>query len=278
MNGHAITKQSLSFEEKMGLLEDRTASDIDSEAGSVDIDARYKIPSWIPLITAPFVYLRSVHWHTLVIRFFVFLIPSFLQGRHAREQIRPVKLAPTAYLDGMRGLAALFVFFCHYSYQAFTIAEGWGCGETNYHILKLPFLRLWYQGPAAVCVFFVISGYALTYRPLKLVRARAMADFASTMGSLVFRRWARLFIPPIISTFVIYCLIRIGAYDLTREFASDRTYLKNIMEPHPQRWESAQLQFIDWFWNMFRFVHVWDWLPHGGSTGRFTTYASRYRC
>ena len=22
----------------------------------------------------------------------------------------------------------------------------------------------------------------------------------------------------------------------------------------------------DWVWEMFAFVHVWDWAPHGGST------------
>ncbi|KFH40324.1 hypothetical protein ACRE_090070 [Hapsidospora chrysogenum ATCC 11550] len=281
MNGHAATRRSLSREENMGLLEEKPLSETDSEVSTVDVDRRFKLPRLVSLLTVPFVYLRTIRWGGLALRLLIFLLPSFLQGRHAREQIRPAKLGPTAYLDGMRGLAALFVYFCHYSYQAFTIAQGWGAGESNYHILKLPFLRLWYQGPAAVCVFFVISGYALCYKPLKLARSRNLESFSTTLGSLVFRRWFRLFLPPIISTFSIFCLLRLGAFESTRAFATDRTYHKNIMEKHPKRWENGYDQFWDWFWQMFRFIHVWDWAPHGGSTSydvHLWTIPIEYRC
>lgn len=250
----------------MGLLEERAPSDVDSEFGIIELDSHLNLPRWLPVVMAPFVYLRSIHWRLLIARFFMFLVPSFLQSRHMREQIRPAKIGPTAYLDGMRGLAALFVYFCHYFYQAFTIAEGYGCGETNYHILKLPFLRLWYQGPAAVCVFFVISGYALTYKPLKLIRSRSWAEFSNCMSSLTFRRAIRLYMPTAISTLMIIALLRTGAYEWTRPFATDRTYHKNIMEPHPSPKETLSEQLWDWAWQMFRFVHVWGWEPHGGNT------------
>jgi hypothetical protein len=273
MNGRAAKIESLTYEEKMGLLENRSHSDADSDSGILELDTGLKASEWIPVVMAPFVYLRSVHWRMLAIRFLIFLIPSFLQGRHMREQIRPAKLGPTAYLDGMRGLAALFVYFCHYFYQAFIIAEGYGCGETNYHILKLPFLRLWYQGPAAVCVFFVISGYALTYKPLKLIRSRSWADFSTCMSSLTFRRGVRLYLPTAISTLMIVCLIRIGAYEWTRDFANDRTYHKNIMEPHPDRMESAYEQLVDWAWQMFKFFHVWDWNSQGGRICKLCPFA-----
>ncbi len=274
MNGHAASRQSLSHEEKMGLLDERTLSDVESEGSgstTVDVESRpifdsAKPPSYTSFAAVPSEFLRLTLWRSLIVRTFVFLTPSFLQGRHAREQICPAKLSPTAYLDGMRGLAALFVFFCHYFYQAFVIAEGWGCDTTNYHILKLPFLRLWYQGPPAVCVFFVISGYALSYRPLKLIRSRSFADFSTTMSSLVFRRGIRLYLPTAISTFMIIGLLRIGAYEWTREFANDRTYMKIIVEPHPARMESAYAQYRDWAIHMFRFVHVFGWDKFGGST------------
>ncbi|KAI9900285.1 hypothetical protein N3K66_004547 [Trichothecium roseum] len=265
----------------MGLLDDKSSSDADSEGGSLDFDRRLQKSQWVPLITAPFAALRNVHWRQLFVRFLIFLVPSFLQGRHMREQIRPAKVGPTAYLDGMRGLAALFVYFCHYTYQAFIIAESWGCGDNNFHILKLPFLRLFYQGPPAVCVFFVISGYALCYKPLKQARNRQFADFAGTMSSMTFRRFIRLYVPTTISTFMIVCLLRMGAYDLTRDFATDRTFHKNIMEPHLRPMESAYAQWIDWFWSMWRFIHVWDWAPHGGSTDydvHLWTIPIEFRC
>ena len=269
MAGHSDRRQSLSDEEKMGLLEETAASDVDSDAGTFSIPRRFRVRQWAPIFTTPFIYLRNVYWKALAVRFIIFLVPSFLQGRHAREQIRPAKLYPTAYLDGMRGLAALFVFFCHYSYQAFKIGQSWGAGDENYYILKLPFLRLFYQGPAAVCVFFVISGYALCYRPLKLARNNNLGDFSSTMGSLVFRRWFRLFIPPMISTLMILCLARMGAYELTREFATDPAYHRNVMEQHMERWDDGYAQFWDWLWNMFGFIHVWDWEPHAARIGTF---------
>ncbi|KAJ6440425.1 acyltransferase [Purpureocillium lavendulum] len=291
MNGHAALRQSLSHEEKMGLLDDRTLSDVESEGSSssstaVDIDSRPIFDSTKPhtytsFAVAPSDFLRSTPWRSVIIRTFVFLTPSFLQGRHAREQICPAKLSPTAYLDGMRGLAALFVFFCHYFYQAFVIAEGWGCDTTNYHILKLPFLRLWYQGPPAVCVFFVISGYALSYRPLKLIRSRSFSDFSTTMSSLVFRRGIRLYLPTAISTFMIIGLLRIGAYEWTRDFANDRKYMKIIVEPHPARMESAYAQYRDWAIHMYRFIHVFGWDKFGGSTSydvHLWTIPVEFRC
>ncbi|KFA66425.1 hypothetical protein S40285_01315 [Stachybotrys chlorohalonatus IBT 40285] len=272
MNEYAPSKQSFSFEEKVSLLEDRSPSDTDSDSGHSDLDARFAIqkfsswsqwPQWSTMAAAPL--FRCAPWR-LFLRSLLFLVPSFLQGRHAREQIRPAKLAPTAYLDGMRGLAALFVYFCHYFYQAFTIAESWGCGDNNYHFLKLPFIRLFYQGPQAVCVFFVISGYALSYRPLKLIRSRSYTELANTMSSLIFRRGIRLYLPTAISTLMIICLLRVGAYEWTREFANDRTYMKNVVEPHPDRMESAYDQFYDWAWQMYRFVHVFSWDKYGGTT------------
>ncbi|KAJ4153985.1 hypothetical protein LMH87_010449 [Akanthomyces muscarius] len=274
--------QGPQHEEKLGLLAEHV-SDTESDGDLFDEKTR---SSWTRfrvsrLLTAPWIFARSTSWRPLLVRFGFFLVPSFLQGRHAREQIRPAKLSPTAYLDGMRGLAALFVFFCHYFYQAFVIAEGWGAGESNYHFLKLPFVRIWYQGPPAVCLFFVISGYALSYRPLKLARSRSSADFGNALSSLIFRRGIRLYLPTAISTFLIVCLLRIGAYEWTREFASDKTYMKNVVETHPQRMEFASDQYLDWAKHMYRFVHVFDWDKYGGSTSydvHLWTIPVEFRC
>jgi peptidoglycan/LPS O-acetylase OafA/YrhL len=192
-------------------------------------------------------------------RFAFFLVPSFLQGPHAREQIRPAKIHPTAYLDGMRGLAALFVFFCHYTYSSFVIAEGYGYKERNWHLLKLPFIRLLYSGPVAVCIFFVISGYALSYKPLKLIRAGNFTELQNTMSSLIFRRGMRLFLPTSTSMLLIVILLQIGAYDWTREFSHDKHYLKLIMEPHPPARDSIFSELNKWVYDCFQFVQVFSW-------------------
>lgn len=260
-------------EDNLGLLQQQPTFDSDSDDSISDVESLFQVrvklsnySKYTSALTSPWNQFLSASWRVVFWRGIIFLVPSFLQGRQAREQICPAKLAPTAYLDGIRGLAALFVFFCHYFYQAFTIAKSWGTGADNYHFLKLPIVRLWYQGPPAVCVFFVISGYALSYRPLKLIRNGAMSDFATTMSSLTFRRGVRLYLPTAISTLMIVSLLRIGAYEWTREFAHDRTYMKNIVEPHPALMQSAYAQYRDWLTHMYNFVHVFDWNKFGGST------------
>jgi hypothetical protein len=259
MNVVASSSRTVSQEEKMGLLEDKSPSETESERSSFDLKRRYQLPEFAPLAMAPLGFLRSIHWKALAVRFAIFLIPSFLQGRHAREQIRPAKLSPTAYLDGMRGLAALFVFFCHFSYQAFEIADSWGAGGGNYYILKLPFIRLFYQGPAAVCVFFVISGYALSYRPTKLMRNGAYADLSTTMSSLIFRRAIRLYLPTAISTLFVLIMMQTGVYELTRDFAITKENHHNVMEPHPLPLDTWSEQLQDWCKTMYQFLNVWNW-------------------
>lgn len=235
-----------------------------------------------------------------------FLLPSFLQSRihghppfdptpqgnqkkrdHGGQEPRP--LSPTAYLDGMRGVAAFCVFLCHYFYTCFVIAVGWGSEGSNYHFLKLPFIRLFYSGPPMVCIFFVISGYALSLKPLKIIHSVSSPTSSSTissaahgekqqehndysklldtLSSLVFRRGLRLFLPPAISTFLIVLLLRLGVYEWNRSFASDAEFLRNVQEIHYTRFDSATEQFVDWGYAVLNFVHLWDWDAFAGSTG-----------
>jgi hypothetical protein len=299
MHGHSASRSSLSYEEKLALLEERSVSD-ESEGGRSDymtqlrefaynirspftIDRLHQIPDKLPslpdklqkLPDAPTLArgaLRaffSIPWRLMVIRALIFLVPSFLQPCITGEKkARPERLIPTAYLDGMRGLAALFVYFCHYTYQAFTIAEGWGHGETNYHWLKLPFLRLWYQGPPMVCVFFVISGYALSLKPLKQMRSNQWDGFSGTMSSMTFRRAIRLFVPTALSTLLVVFFLRIGAYERTREFAVDKTYMKNVVEDHPERLETLSEQMWVWAHQMWIFLRVFNWDQYGAKISK----------
>ncbi|KAI0870881.1 acyltransferase family-domain-containing protein [Hypoxylon argillaceum] len=234
----------------------------------------------------------------------IFLLPSFIHHRFSPARDRrsvsgnnnhnsnnggggngsagsAKKLSPTAYLDGMRGLAAFFVFFCHYFYTSFFIAEGYGwlpppppdsdapppTVSTWTSLWRLPFVRLLYSGPSMVCVFFVISGYALSLRPLQLARARQPNDaFARTTSSLVFRRFFRLYLPPVLSTLGIALLLRAGAYEGTRGFVGDRRFVRNVIEHHPPRLGSLAAQLAHWAREMAAFVHVWSWADHAGST------------
>ena len=256
-------------EDSRALLDEKAMlSDADSDGDWFALEPREMLSKWGGVVGSSLHQARTLRWRSCLVRAAIFLVPSFLQHHFTRETRRPDKIGPTAYLDGMRGLAALTVFFCHYFYQSFVIAEGWGSAPHNYHILKLPFLRLWYQGPPAVCVFFVISGYALSLRPLKFVRSRSYEDFAVTLSSLTFRRGIRLYLPTTISTFMVVILLRLGVYEMTRDFANDRTYMKNIVEPHPVHFEHTWDQLKDWAWAVYNFVCVFYWGNYDGSTGQ----------
>jgi peptidoglycan/LPS O-acetylase OafA/YrhL len=64
-----------------------------------------------------------------------------------------------------------------------------------------------------VCVFFVVSGYALSVKPLRLIHARQYGDFTRTMAAFVLRRGARLFLLAAVSTLLVVVLVRVGGYE-----------------------------------------------------------------
>ncbi|KAI1105332.1 acyltransferase [Jackrogersella minutella] len=281
MNGYALSAASLSHEEKLSLIDDRSLSDVESESARIDFEGRLSTIQWATTAKSYCNGLRLSSWSSTMMRIGIFLLPSFVQHRCARERFRTEKLHPTAYLDGMRGLAALFVFFCHYFYTAFRIAEGWGRDGVNHEIWRLPFIRLLYSGPSMVCIFFVVSGYALSLKPLKQARSRSFDGLSQTMTSFVFRRFFRLYLPPLISTFAVLVLLRLGVYELTRDFANDREYLHNVTEHHPVLEETLRKQLRHWMHEMYNFIHVWDWEKFGGATGydvHLWTIPVEFRC
>src|ERR1700760_339690 len=59
-----------------------------------------------------------------------------------------------------------------------------------------------------VAIFFVISGYVLSYRSLKLAREGKPIQLLDSLASSVFRRWLRLHLPVLDSTFTAFLLTR----------------------------------------------------------------------
>jgi peptidoglycan/LPS O-acetylase OafA/YrhL len=58
-----------------------------------------------------------------------------------------------------------------------------------------------------------------------------------------------------------------GYFDATRKFSEDASFFPAIREYHQPKFETFKEQLYDWFERTFRFVHVWDFDPFGGSTG-----------
>ncbi|RFU31326.1 hypothetical protein B7463_g5002, partial [Scytalidium lignicola] len=128
------------------------------------------------------------------------LIPSF-----ADSNSKPVRLHPTSYLDGLRGVASFIVFMGHYTESTIGwFTEPYGLYEDNAPSspLQLPFIRVLYSGRPMVSIFFIISGFVLSYKPLKQIHAQQYEDIAHTLSSSVFRRAMRLFLPSLINMLI----------------------------------------------------------------------------
>ncbi|EFQ31730.1 acyltransferase [Colletotrichum graminicola M1.001] len=132
-------------------------------------------------------------------RALLFLLPSFLARKlgHVDEDAAIPAATSTSYLNGLRGLAALLVAISHYMSDHMWVNRSWGQTPADYHLAQLPFVRLVYSGVFMVCVFFVLSGFALTYSPLKKCHVGQSADAIASLPSSVFRRPFRLFMPVI---------------------------------------------------------------------------------
>jgi peptidoglycan/LPS O-acetylase OafA/YrhL len=122
-----------------------------------------------------------------------------------------LKLRRTSWLDGVRGVAALAVYLFHTMGCWAGIVSAWHADETQTSPLQLPFIRtIFVSGGSAVSVFFVLSGYVLTYRCLRWIRAGSSDQVYPAVASSMFRRGFRLFLPPIFITFVEMLSTRFG--------------------------------------------------------------------
>ncbi|KIV88687.1 hypothetical protein PV10_08346 [Exophiala mesophila] len=117
---------------------------------------------------------KTLAW--LLLSYFLAILPRYLQPGGLRVK---KELHPTSYLDALRGWAALAVFRYH------------GLSNKTW-LLEQPVIRTVLNGRAMVDIFFVISGYALSYRMLKMMRKR-QPILLRALASSSFRRWWRLY-------------------------------------------------------------------------------------
>lgn len=164
------------------------------------------------------------------------LVPSFAQSNS-----KPVRLHPTSYLDGLRGVASFIVFMGHYTEAAIGwFTEPYGLYEDHAPSspLQLPFIRVLYSGRPMVSIFFVISGFVLSYKPLKQIHGHQFTDVAHTLSSSVFRRAIRLFLPSIINLFLNAVCIYYGITAAT----------------YGQQFPTLSLQLQAWYDACWKFV------------------------
>ncbi|EKD15317.1 uncharacterized protein L3040_001684 [Drepanopeziza brunnea f. sp. 'multigermtubi'] len=158
--------------------------------------------------------------------------PSILtQGPAANKP-----LFPTSYLDGLRGFAALLVYIQHHELW---VREADGDGEIfengfgyngKHHFATFPFIRLFFSGGHfAVPIFFVISGYVLSAKPLQLSEAEEYSKFSDNVSSALFRRWLRLWMPVMATTFIYMTLAHYPGF-YTDDYVHKATYGEEVWE------------------------------------------------
>lgn len=129
----------------------------------------------------------------------LFLLPSFLVApfRPSHPALYRTSPRPTAYLDGLRGVAALIVYIYHFAIQwRLDLVHGYGTpalSPNNQIIQAVPF-RLLISGRASVTTFFVISGYVLSTRCLRQIYKKDPNILSSLSGAII-RRPFRLYLP-----------------------------------------------------------------------------------
>ncbi|KAK6864844.1 hypothetical protein PG990_005716 [Apiospora arundinis] len=182
----------------------------------------------------------------------------------------PRPLSSTAYLDGVRGVAALIVYVFHWSYLWFPfLRRGWhsssasGVSETDGLFLQRPVVRALHSGRASVTVFFVVSGYVLAVKTLTMIH-RGQPDRAldSLAGSL-FRRPLRLYLPIVVATLINLVLVRCGG---GAAFQKDPTGAGG-----PPRGETLRKQLRHWWAHTVHLVN-----PFRNIDGRANLYSPPY--
>ncbi|KAK4626816.1 O-acetyltransferase PaAT-1 [Fulvia fulva] len=118
----------------------------------------------------------------------------------------------TAFLDGLRGLCAVFVMNQHFiaGFSAFSPHE-MGFGEQgHYSLATLPVLRVAFSGgDMAVVVFFVLSGYVLSIGPLHKIQQQQTRECRKGLLSAVIRRPVRLYVPPLVISLGVALLLHV---------------------------------------------------------------------
>jgi len=177
------------------------------------------------------------------------LLPSPLQPLLTTQARTPRKLHATSYLDGLRGVAALIVLHSHFLTNWFyPLRSGYLSSETDTYVLQLPILRLFYSGRASVSVFFVVSGFALSYKPLSLLRKPSTkARVLEVLSSSVFRRFLRLWMPIVLGTFISALLANYELY----------TPVPSRGEIIPPTFPTLREQLWDWWVELSAFWFPW---------------------
>lgn len=107
-----------------------------------------------------------------------------------------------------------------HGFESFAIPES--SFSNRPYLFGLPIFKLVFEGGyLAVPVFFVMSGYVCSMKPLKLSRAGKPEEARKVIASSAFRRIIRLGVPATAATTISWFLANVGGFDLAMSLRGD---------------------------------------------------------
>ncbi|OAA55114.1 Acyltransferase 3 [Cordyceps fumosorosea ARSEF 2679] len=183
------------------------------------------------------------------------------QHHHAAGKPSRGGHSPTAYLSGIRGVAAVIVFIFHATWaHTSAVDEGYGYEEPprNRHILQLPFLRIVHAGHAMVGLFFLIGGYVNAAKPLRLIRAGRHAELVPAVAGGLLRRAPRLYLPALAAMLTTALLTYAGAFEPARaNLDANPEGVFYWPDFHPGRQETLAGTLADWRAQAWQLCNPW---------------------
>jgi peptidoglycan/LPS O-acetylase OafA/YrhL len=162
------------------------------------------------------------------------------------------------YLDGLRGLAAFVVVFHHFIlafYPALFLGSDtqthFGAGREDF--LSGSVFNLFYNGNFMVCIFFVLSGFVLSYKFFVKKDHEILTQSAS-------KRYLRLVIPVAVSVLLAFVLMKFSLfYNQQAGAVSGSAWLGEFWRFTPNFMDALNQVFIgSFFTNVFEYnVTLW---------------------
>lgn len=154
------------------------------------------------------------------------------------------------FVEGLRGFAALIVIFQHLVLMYYpTLYTG---NPASAHFYNTEFestiaispLNIFYNGNFAVCLFFVLSGFVLSYRYFKSNDLHVLVDYS-------IKRYFRLLIPVTFSILFVIIILQIFKTDLLllNEKTMSGPWLTGLFSDQPNVMDVIYNIFIDVFIN-----------------------------
>ncbi|KAF2770040.1 hypothetical protein EJ03DRAFT_326951 [Teratosphaeria nubilosa] len=160
----------------------------------------------------------------------------------SRDTVPLTKNNTLTSLDGLRGIAALIVYFHHHVTEYYGINNDlehpYGY-QGRYHFGQWRFVQLFFAGGTpAVMMFFVLSGYVLSRGALQMVwKGEGARTILRYLLTAVLRRPIRLWLPPILVSLPVVLAMHtplrpLGGFTAFQPniFAELRTYFIRLLQ------------------------------------------------